>query len=90
MLYTFIIGAFGNNITPFLNFFEEIFLLAGFNRFYLALVRLSLFIVVDADEDQGAGVVTDGGWIVLLMNLRQSGFSVFVPLELDDQSRDCW
>ena len=49
---------------------------------------LGLFVVVDADKDQGSGVVTDGGWIVLLMNLRQSGFSVFVPLEFDDQGWD--
>ncbi len=50
---------------------------------------LCLFVVVDADEDQGASVVTDGGWIVLLSDLCNGCLGVFVTLEFDDQSWDC-
>ena len=55
--------------------------------FNLASVQLRLFVVVDAHEEDVAGVFCNLGWILLTLNLVDGSVGRVVEFEFDDHGR---
>ena len=53
----------------------------------MAGVGFGLFVVVDADEEEVAGIVGELGWIVLALDLVDGSVGILVVFQLDDQGR---